>query len=349
MSTLNYIQYISLPRVEPLSSSTSYAPTTIEPIVHPRAEEAARRGMTVQELLELERKTALGNGVVFEDTGSDAQNYYKATAGNDPEINQREQSRRAEGEQKAKEESSKAAEAIMGLAMPSTYINTALDWNGKQKMPDAASMAVDLALPIVGGIAGSGIKRGVQLINPTIKNYRAARAISKDIDDVLKFQNKYKSSYDKQAFLALQRSSTPTIEPNSIQHTQSFRTPTAVIQNGKLIPSERVNPYMGEDRIWWTTEGLYDNYPDVVVQLPQKQPNITSDIIGGFSRNPSWRQTIGATDLAGAKISVLDPVTGTYRHTYLKPGTLTESKSSIARMVEPITRTSEGNTSFAFF
>ncbi len=142
--------------------------------------------MTIAQLLELERKTAQGNGVVFEDTGSDAQNYYKAAAGNDPEINQREQARRTEGEQKAKEEAAKAAETILGLTQPSTYINTALDWNGKEKMSDAASMAVDLALPIVGGIAGSGIKGGVQLIKPTIKNYRAARAISKDIDTGVK-------------------------------------------------------------------------------------------------------------------------------------------------------------------
>lgn len=164
MATTNYIEYIQLPRVAPLSSSTSYASTTIEPIVHPRAEEAARRGITVEELLELERKTALGDGVVFEDTSSDAQNYYKATASNDPEINQREQARRAEGKQKAKQETAKAAEAIVGLTMPSTYINTALDWNRKEKISDAASMAVDLALPIV----GSGIKGGAQLLKSLI-------------------------------------------------------------------------------------------------------------------------------------------------------------------------------------
>lgn len=138
--------------------------------------------MTVEQLLELERKQAAGSGVIFEDTGSPNLNYYKAVSGNDPEINKREQARIAEGEQKVKQEASKAAGAILGLALPSTYINTALDWSGKEKMPDWASIGVDLALPLAGG----AIKKGLVTLNPVLKNYRVARTISKDLNTGIK-------------------------------------------------------------------------------------------------------------------------------------------------------------------
>lgn len=106
---------------------------------------------------------------------------------------------------------------------------------------------------------------------------------------------------------------------------------------------------MGKDRIWWTTENLYTDNADVVVQIPQNQPNITSNLMYGFARDPSWRQTIGPTDLTGAKISALNPTIGVYRHTYLKPRTFTESKGSVAKLYKPITRIPKGNTSLLFF
>lgn len=85
----------------------------------------------------------------------------------------REQNRRAEGEEKAKQEIVKATEALLGLTLPSTYINTGLEWNGKERMPDEASTLVDFMFPIAGGIAGKGaqstFRLGRGLYNTTSK------------------------------------------------------------------------------------------------------------------------------------------------------------------------------------
>lgn len=177
--------------------------------------------MTVEELRELERKASLGSGSIYADTGSPTLNNYIATYGShNPEISKRELAYRAEKQEKAKAEAAKTAGDILRLSLPSTYLNTALKWNGKEEMSDAASLGLDLALPLVGGAA----KVGTSVLKPIIKNRKVAKAISKSIDDMIELQ----------------------------------------------------------------------------------------------------------------------------RHTYLKPGTLTESKGSVAKLYEPITRTPDGSTSLAF-
>ena len=138
------INYLTLMQSLPSSTIHSYAPVVFEQIVHPRAEEAKKKGMTVEQLEEVERKLAQGSGVVFQDTGSDANNYHKAIAGNDPEINAREQNRRAEGEAKAKQEASKASEFAQQAAAAnkaSAEIPTTLFNMSAAKAQEAAKSA----------------------------------------------------------------------------------------------------------------------------------------------------------------------------------------------------------------
>lgn len=52
------VNYLTLMTTLPSSTITPYTPVVFEPIVHPRAEEAKKRGMTVEQLEKIERKLA---------------------------------------------------------------------------------------------------------------------------------------------------------------------------------------------------------------------------------------------------------------------------------------------------
>lgn len=319
------------PQIESLPSSTTYVhtPTIIEPMVHPRAAEAKAKGMTVEELLEHEKRMALGSGSIYPDTGSPTLNNYLSIYGShDPEQIKRELAYRAEKQAEAEAEALKTADAVLSMALPSTYINTALKWNGKEEMSDAASLGVDLAAPFV-GLVGGAAKVGMSAVKPIIKNRKIAKTISKRIDDTLKGDTWGLSELPvRQRF---QLSNLPTIEPNFTYVTD----PTQIVRDGKLWVSPRgiKDPPVGGIK-----SDIVTPFANTIVQVPGNPANFSTP----FTK--FW----GPSDLTGAKISVLDPATNVYHHTYLIPGTLTESKGSVSKLYKPITRTPDGRTYLDF-
>lgn len=138
-----------------------YTPIIYEPIQHPLTQEANSYGYTVEEYLKLLEAQNNQKAVIYT-TGEDPTKYRPEADKQSVDIARQI---KAEGEQKQKQEAAKAAEAIMGMGLPSTYVNTGLEWSGRQFLSQDASAALDLGLPLGIGamkIAAPIIKMGVK-------------------------------------------------------------------------------------------------------------------------------------------------------------------------------------------
>ena len=358
------INYLTLMQSLPSSTIHSYAPVVFEPIVHPRAEEAKKKGMTVEQLEEVERKLAQGNGVVFQDTGSDANNYHKAIAGNDPEINAREQNRRSEGEAKAKQETAKAVDAILGMTMPSTYINTYLDWNGKEKMPEEVSTMVDFALPIAGSLVGGAGIKGFKLATSNVQKFRLASKLNRSISTT-----KLNPTEIDKAILSGKVGWAPA---QDITWRHGSDNPTLrefVPYNRWDVLNRGASPY----EYFVTRQGSSTNMMDGrpyqytgVFHSSKPMVQLNEFNIAG-QKNATRNQLLSQARSRGADSYILENIADNkaknqdvvvrfidskgepiYPQQPSNSRTLTESNGAVSRMVEP-TNTSAGRTSLAFY
>lgn len=152
---------------------TQYIPQYFEPIEHTRAEEARQKGMTVEKLLELERKNQQSPGVVIEDKRDAYQNMRASVKNNSQELQ-----RQKEGEAKAKENAAKAVNLLLAPTLPSTYVGLAAGamdiGTGEAKntiggqLWNDTRLVQDIAIPgiVLGGLPRQIISKGVTKRTP---------------------------------------------------------------------------------------------------------------------------------------------------------------------------------------
>lgn len=138
---------------------TQYIPQYFEPIEHSRAEEARQKGMTVEQLLKLERKNQQSPGVVIEDK-RDAYQNMRASVKNNP----REAQRQKEGEAKAKENAARAFNGALAMGMPSTYYNL---FNLDNQLSNKQALILDLGSGLL--LGGMGIATGRRALQKGIQ------------------------------------------------------------------------------------------------------------------------------------------------------------------------------------
>ena len=121
-------------------------PQYFEPIEHPRAEEARRKGMTVEQLLEIEKKNSQP-GVIIQDYKDAYQNQQAAIKNNPNEA-----ARQKEGEILAKQKATQTASGILGMSMPSTYWNL---FNLDNQLSPKKALTLDLGVGLLAGGIGT--------------------------------------------------------------------------------------------------------------------------------------------------------------------------------------------------
>lgn len=96
---------------------------------------------------------------------------------------------------------------------------------------------------------------------------------------------------------------------------------------------------------------LKKHYIDEPIKIESLQYNISDDYpkLQTYPIKDLIKPYPDKSGAAAAAPPIITPRKTLQRHTYLKPGTLTESKGSVVKLYEPITRTPDGSTSLAFF
>lgn len=266
-----------------------------EPIEHVRAQEARQKGITVEQLLELERKNQQSPGVVIEDK-RDAYQNMRASVKNNP----REAQRQKEGEAKAKENAAKAVNLLLAPTLPSTYVGLATGamdiGTGEAKNTVAGQLwndtrlLQDIAIPGIIGLGAKGAQTAVRNIkwNKFLNDWEKRNYLNTRIENNFTTKGYNYTSVPESPYKEVYNSSTRSIQRVPISESElpnvelwkyntlmgkfkgtkkeTFDIGTEGVRGGAIIDSP-VRDYVADisgDRVYLGTRKKIRGIPDLI-------------------------------------------------------------------------------------